>query len=397
MRGYVFALLVTFMALWLEQATAEPQASRTTFVKLMDVQELWESQDYGSAIAILEELLANTRDEPYDYALANQYLAHTCVMAGCPERTRGALETALAQPGLPDEMLEDLTLFYAQVLLVEEAFAEASRYYEKWLAMEPEEPEPTQLFSAGYANYMVGDYARTSELLSMAISREDSPPDSWIRLQYQALMELKRFDAAEELAVSLVENAPNNEEYWRLLANHYLRLENGRQALSVLSIGYQQGVLTDTDDARRMVSLYRLVAAPERAARLVEKLLDEGAMERDFDTLTRLGNLWLLSRERGEALAVLKQAAAIAPDGDTYELLGNIYFEDEQWLPAHESFLAALEFAETSDRPRLEFLAGISAYRAGMEPAARTHLRRAEKSEEFGSQASSLLRRLDQT
>jgi hypothetical protein len=53
--------------------------------------------------------------------------------------------------------------------------------------------------------------------------------------------------------------------------------------------------------------------------------------------------------------------------------------------------------AGPEERTRLEFLAGISAYRAGMGQAARTHLERAQASDEFRSQARGLLRRLDTT
>ncbi len=391
--------MTALVALVLTNVTHAQQASRQTFLKLMDVQELWEEENYDEALTELEALREKTRGDPYDYALANQYLAHTCVLADCPDVTRNALEEALGQPGLPDELLLTLKLFYAQVVLVEEDFETARRYFEEWLALGPEKPDPSQLFSASYAHYMTDSFGRAEELLSQALEAKletkDDPPDSWYRLYYQTLMQLKRHGQAEQVVVDLVARRPGEVDFWRLLANHYLRLEDGRKALSVMTIAYAQGILNDKDDSRRIVSLYGYVEVPERAARLLDELVEEAVLESDFETLKQLGDLWLLSRERAKAVDVLKRAAEVAPDGKTDELLGSIYFEDEAWGLAHSAFVRALDKGGTDEADRLHLLAGISAFRAGMKEQARVSLREAMKYDEFRDQARSVLRRLD--
>lgn len=388
-------LVAAVLAFALADLAHGQSASRQTFLKLMDVQELWEEENYDEALAELEELREKTRGNAYDYALANQYLAHTCILADCPDITRSALEEALAQPGLPDELLLTLKLFYAQVVLVEEDFETARRYFEEWLALGPEKPDASQLFSASYAHYMTNSFERAEELLAQALEGEDDPPDSWYRLYYQTLMELKRHGDAEQVVIDLVARRPTEVDFWRLLANHYLRLEDGRKALSVMTIAYAQGILNDTEDSRRIVSLYGYVEVPERAARLLDELVDEAVVESDFETLKQLGDLWLLSRERVKAVDVLKRAAEVAPDGKTDELLGSIYFEDEEWGLAHSAFVRALDKGGTDEADRLHLLAGISAFRAGMKEQARASLREAMKHDEFRDQARSVLRRLD--
>jgi len=389
------ALLIVLLVATLP-ALAYGQASRSTFLKLMDIQEFWEEENYTEAIAELDELLEKTRGDPYDYALANQYLAHTCVLADCPERIRPALEEALRQPDLPPETMLTLTLFYAQVVLVDEDFETARRYFEDWLALGPEKPDPQQLFSASYANYMTKNFERADELLVTAIAEEKNPPANWYRLRYQALMELERYGTAEEVVMGLVSRSPTEEDFWRLLANHYLRLEDGRKALSVMSIAYTEGLLSEPADARRIVSLYGFVEVPERAARMLDELIEQSILDADFETLRQLGDLWLLSRERDKAIGVLKEAAQLAPDSETHELLGSIYFEDEQWALAHEAFLEALARGGADENERLYLLAGISAARAGLKAEARSSLEEAMKIDEFRRQAQSVLRSLDE-
>lgn len=379
-------------------AARAQQATRSTFVKLMDVQELWEEEKYDAALAELDELLAKTRNKPYDYALANQYLAHTCVLADCPERTRTALETALAQPGLPDSLLINLNMFYGQVLLVDEEFAAARDTFDEWLALLQRtggNADPTQLFSAAYANFQTDRYERAAELLDVAISRKPNAPQSWLQLQYHTFFELKRFGEAEAVALDLVARGLDNKTAWQLLSNHYLRLEDGAKALAVMTIAYQQGVLDSPTDLKRIVSLYSVLEVPERGARLMETMLQQAIVDADYESLKLLGELWLMARERESAVTALAAAAELAPDGETDELVGNIHFEDERWRPALEAFERSIEKSEDPANERLHLLAGISAARAGLASAARTHLKIAMTDDKYRSQARGVLRELD--
>lgn len=392
------AIVLVFVCTVAVGVASAQQASRSTFVKLMDVQELWEEEKYDAALAELDELLAKTRNKPYDYALANQYLAHTCVLADCPERTRSALEAALAQPGLPDSLLITLKLFYGQVLLVDEEFVEARDTFEQWLTLLARTEgvaDPAQLFSAAYANFQTDRYERAAELLDVAISRKPNSPPSWRQLQYHTLFELKRFAEAESVALDLVTRGLDDKTAWQLLSNHYLRLEEGAMALAVMTTAYQQSVLDSPTDLKRIVSLYSVLEVPERAARLMEMMLQQAIVDADYESLKLLGELWLIARERESAVIALAAAAELAPDGDTDELVGNIHFEDERWRPALEAFERSIDKSEDSANERLHLLAGISAARAGLAAAARTHLKIAMTHDKYRSQARGVLRELD--
>ena len=269
------------------------QASRSTFLKIMDVQKLWEKENYPAALAELEELVVGTRG--YDHAVANQYLAHTCVLADCPDRARTALEAALAIRDLPPNFVANLSLFYAQIVLADEDFELARTRFEDWLRLSEEKPKPAQLFSAAYANYITEHYVRADELLEQAINSARNPQETWFRLRYETLFELERYEAAETVAMDLLTLHPDNEDFWRLLANHYLRLEQGPKALAILTIAHQQKLLDDPDDLRRIITLYGYVEVPERAARMLNELVEAAVFESDFETMKQLGDLWLLS------------------------------------------------------------------------------------------------------
>ncbi len=395
-------LLLTLTALCLAAsaiAQEAPKASRSTFLKLMDVQELWEEDRYEDAIAMLEALSEDNADRPYDFALCKQYLAHTAVMMGQSERARPALEAALAQPRLPEELLANLKLFYGQIVMADDEFELAKRMFDEWLATTTVEPTPGQLFSVSYANYMSGNLDEAVEFITRAIDGRSNPPDNWVRLQYQILFDVGRYDDALAVATQLLDRDPASEDYWRLLASHHMRREDYAQALSAFAIAYQNGVLSKEDDLRRIASLYGHVAVPEKAARLLEQWIEEESIEKNAETWRTLGDMWMLARERDNAKAALWNSVTAEPDADTYEFLAGIHFEDAEWEQAYEGFEKALGTGDVDeeDVARLQLLAGLTAMRSGDKQTAREYFLLAERDDELRGQVRGLLRELDES
>ena len=372
--------------------------SRSTYAKLIDVQELWSKDQYDEAFAELEELANKTRDkEPLDYAIAEQYIAHTAILSDRLELVRPALEKALAQKNLPKAFVAGLKLDYGQIVLGDEDYELARKMLEDWYADTEADKQPSQLFALAYANYMTDHLPRAEELLESALQNSKTVNNTWYRVYYQILFDQKKYDKAESVVYGLVSRDPANETYWQLLVNHYLHLENDRQALSAMAIARIQGLLNDTDDMKRIATLYSIVEIPEKAARLLQSWVEDGSLKADAQTLRRIGDLWLLARNRDQAKVYLGKAAAVAPNGKTYELLASIDFEDEEWRSAYTNFMQALDAGGLEDRQYAYLLAGISAMRAGMDSQARVSLEKAKSSKKYRSQALAMLRKLNES
>lgn len=377
-------------------AADPPTASRTTYVKLMDVQELWEQERYADAVQELEQLAPRVQDRPYDFVVVHQYLAHTSILMGDNARARRALETALpvADAGLPLQTLGELKLFYGQVLLGEEEFEMARRAFDEWLAAEPSDVQPSHLFSAAFAHFRTDSLARAEELVSQALAGTTSVEENWERLYYQVLFQRGKHDQAEDLLLRMLAREPDDVKRWNMISNHYLRLEDSRRALATMLVTHLQEPFEDPSELQKIVSLYGFVEVPERAARLLAGWVEDGSIEADAQVLRQLGNLWMLARERSKAKTALERAAGVAPDGRTWELLGGLRFEDEEWALAYESFQQALAAGGLEDPARISLLAGLSAMRADMTQQARTALEAAAEDEELRAQARGLLKRL---
>lgn len=393
--------LIVLGAVLLGAHTAQAQTSRGTFTKLMDVQELWAEENYTEALRILQDLAADNRDKPYDHAVTQQYIAHTAMLADRMELIRPALETALALPELDEKLEAELKLFYGQVLLGDEEFEQARDLLEAWYAWfsrDPDRiPQPAQVFSLAYANYMTRNLPRAEVLLADAVSSATRINNTWYRVYYQVLFEQKKYAAAEVVIYGLVTRDPNNETYWRMLTNHYLQVEDSKNALASMAIADLQGLLDDSKDRERLASMYGYLEIPEKAARILEAAVAAEKVEEDAKVLRRLGDLWLLARDRGRALDYLTRSAAISPDGKTFELVGSLHFEDERWEPARTAFLQALEQGGLKEPGRVHLLAGMSALNSGDKQAARSSFNEARKSDEYRTQALAMLRQLSES
>jgi Flp pilus assembly protein TadD len=140
-----------------------------------------------------------------------------------------------------------------------------------------------------------------------------------------------------------------------------------------------------------------MVGVPEKAARLLSGWMEEEKIPTDAETLNKLGNLWLMARERGEAKTVFQKAAVASKDGKTYERLASIHFEDEEWREAYQAYRQAYRIGGTEEPSRVSLLAGISAFRAEMFEEARSSLETAAKSKKYRQQAERMLQKLSES
>lgn len=388
--------LVAVILTCLLAAVANGQSvSRSTFHALEEVQTMMEQERYEEALAKLEALSLETADNAYDFALTSQYLAHVSVILDDPARAQAALHAALANEGLPPEIRQNMNLFYGTVLLSNEEYVLALEALEEWYEL-AELPLPSQIFSLSYANYQNGKLERAEELLDQAIGVSNAPKISWYQLLYRVLFDQKKYDRGELVLKTLIDMEPTNVSHWRTLASHYLQLEDSNDGLATMMIAYVNELVESETDFRQIVSLWGYIDAPEKGARLLAGFIEDGIVEPDPDTLKQLGNLWLMARERSNAIEVLSEAAEAAPDGRTYEQLAGIHFDNEDWDKAFAAYQDALRQGDLEEPLRVSLLAGISAYRADRINDARPVLEVVAESddEELRRQAEQILREM---
>ena len=354
--------------------------SKRTYLKLIEIQKLAAGERYDEALERLHRLVADTKDKRYDHIVANQNLARISVAAGQVDKARQVLKSTLAISGIKQypDIYADLSLFNGQLLLHDQQYELARQALEEWLEL-AKEPQDSQIFTLSYANYMAHRLPRAQELIERAIqgALHTGVPDAWYRVYYQILFEREQYNQAEAILHDLIRRDIANDVYWRMLANHYLHLEKGSDSLAVLAVAHLQELLKKPEELKQLASMYGYLDIPEKAARLLEQWIADDIIEGDADTLRRLADLWLMARDQDKAKDYLSQVLAVKPTGAAFELLGGLYFEEENWELAHQTFSRALASGKLKDPGRIHLMAGVCALRAGMDKPARQSLSKA--------------------
>jgi len=183
-----------------------------------------------------------------------------------------------------------------------------------------------------------------------------------------------------QLLETLLERDPNDRTLWDAIAGDYFRADDQRKAFEVQKAMYLGGLLTNEDEIMRVVNFYNQFDVPNQAARILEKEMNAGRIEKNFDNLELLANLYQVARDHERAIPVIQEAARINNSGAMYERLGRSYADLQQWDKAEEALLQALESGGLKDRGLAWVQIGQSRYERDDRAGAREAFGRANNS-----------------
>ena len=123
-----------------------------------------------------------------------------------------------------------------------------------------------------------------------------------------------------------------------------------------------QGLLTEDKELRRLARSYLYHDLPYPAAKVLEKGLEDGAIDADAEAYELLANSWIAAREYDRSLAPLQKAAELSDDGNLFVRLGQVHLQREEWSEAAEQLQQAIEKGGLEDPGNAELLLGIAYY-----------------------------------
>jgi tetratricopeptide (TPR) repeat protein len=227
-----------------------------------------------------------------------------------------------------------------------------------------------------------------------AVALATKPRQNWLQLLLALYLDDKQYEKSLPILEQLVSLYPK-KSYWLQLSAIYGELDKDKESLAAQQLAYTQGLLTKDKELRRFAQLYLYYDLPWRAAKVVEKGLEEEAIEEDSESLELLANALLAAREYESALGPLDQAASLAENGDLYVRLGQVYIQREEWAKAGDALRNALEKGELDKTCGSQVLLGITSYSLGKKGDARDWFRRARRDEECEEQSARWLLHLE--
>ncbi len=227
----------------------------------------------------------------------------------------------------------------AQLLYVQERYADAAKQLEAWRKESPVvDKNGVVLLARCYYNIKKKDQALkiVESVIREITAAGNVPKESWLNFQWVLYYEKSRYKDAVKVNNVLLTHYPK-VKYWKQIAAMYAALENKeKETLSLAIMDIQDGF----DKERQYVALayqYMAMDVPYLGAKVLEKGMKLGKVEKTEKNLATLGQAYQRAQEYNKASPVLEQAAKKSSDGNAYSRLSSVYLnlnENEKALVA---------------------------------------------------------------
>lgn len=322
---------------------------------LLEAYELMEEEEYREALEQLNSLMNRRGDsmKPFDKASVLQIRGSTYVNLDNMDRALEDFSAALNLNALPEDQQNRLRFNLAQIYFVNERYEDSIRLFEEWMKADVKVTD-TAYFMLGAAYYNLDNYQKALQSIQSAVDVSPRPQKRYYDLLNAIYSELGNVDDRTRLLETMVELWPDSLSYWRQLSSLYLEQGEQFKSFAALETAYVNGLVESGDDIIMLAQYYSSFDNPHRGAKLIEKEMEAGRVERNVKNLELLSQLWSQAREHDKAIPVLREAARMSDEGLLSFRLGQSLLADEQNEAAEQALEAALEKGGLEESRRAE-------------------------------------------
>ena len=363
--------------------------SAKTYEKFAKAQEFTEADDFTGALGVLDQIKNQKNLRP---AEAIQLYNFYGVVYFSMERYRDsikAFQTMLQQEDLEPRQRTETLYTLAQLHFTIEDWAGAIKIMDEWLTVVTN-PPPDPLILLASAYYQLERYnemiAPIERAMNIARERDKEVKESWWLLLRVAYYEKGDLAKVAEILEILVVNWPK-KEYWTMLSGMYGELNKEARQLGAYEAAYDQDLLDRSSEITTLAQLLMQAEAGYKAARVMEKGLESGLVDKTEQNYRLLSQAWQMAAEYEKAIPPLKTAAATSGDGELDARLANSYLN----LNRHEECVTAATAALDKGglkRPAISWeLKGMCLFEMQKFEDAKKAFRQAAKSEKVEKRA----------
>ena len=343
-RASLLASLCLLLALSASAREAVVGMSGRVLEDINEIHDAIDQEQYDTAWSQLEDLLGG-RLSGYERAhalnLKGVLLFEQDDLAGARE----AYTEALEQPRIPDSQVGNFLQTLARLGLLQSDYDYAKAQLTRLLAM-PDFNTPANRVLLANVYLGAEDYASARDLLQDILAETraagDQPRENWLSMLASAHFQLEEYAAMREVTRELVSLYPRERHLMNLAALHGQMGDTGRQLALVEGL-LDEGRLKQESHLRMVASLFIAEELPYKAAKLLQREIDNGRVEATERTLEQLSQAWFLADEAERAIPPLERAAALSENGDLYMRVARLYMDVYQWEAAEKAARAALE------------------------------------------------------
>lgn len=333
------------------------------FKDFAQVQEKTEAEDWRGALTVLKGLEGKSgKYTSFEKAnLWNYYGWVYYSLEDYPQSIR-YYNKVLAESELSDALQLGTLYTLAQLLFVQEDYRGAIAKLQEWMKLQPiVGADAYILLAQGY--YQLEDMAQALKNVNIAINDVESKGkvanENWYTLQRAIYYEQGNNKKVIEILQKLVRHYPKTS-YWTQLSGMYGQVEQERNQLHALEVVYLMGALDNERELLNLAYLNMGQDVPNEAARIIEKGMKEGKIEKTSKNLEVLATALRLGQDVKKSIPVMEEAAQKSDNGDLYARLAGIYLDNDDNKAALEAGSKAYKRGGIKRVDQLQIVMGMA-------------------------------------
>ncbi|BFM09117.1 tetratricopeptide repeat protein [Halioxenophilus aromaticivorans] len=355
-----------------------PAISQAVYKKLGDPNTMMNPEkegvqpDFPGALAALKKI--ESRDAPswnaYEKATLYNYMAYAYYSTEDFNNALKYYKLVIAQsPQIPLN-LETATLYtVAQLQFVVEDYKGAIGTLNRWF----KQVDPMFVNADHYALLSQAYYqdkqfdqslSNVQKAISMYKEAGKTPKENWYSIEMAIQYDRGKNKEVVDILETLVRLYPK-QAYYKQLAGMYNMVKKEQQAAYLSDANYVAGALEKETEVLNVAYMMLGEGYSYRAAKIIEKGIDKKVIEPTSKNLETLATAWRMSQEVDKSIAVMKEAASKADNGNLYALLAGNYVDSDQNKNAINAGKKALSRGGVKRMDQLQVVMGMASANLG--------------------------------
>ena len=387
-----------------QQSEAAQQETRKTpamrervYSRLSEAQACADEGDMPCARELLDRVREMSNLNSYEIAQMWNFYAFIYFSQDNYREAIRAYENVLQQADLPLG-LETTTIFtLTQLYFQEERFEDSLAMLERWFVLTPT-PAPDPYVLKAQIYYSLERFREGIEpvrtAIQVAMDQERELRENWYRLLNVFYYELEEYPNVISVLTTMIEMWPKREYFIQLSAMYGQEGDEGRQ-LALFETAYEAGWLLRSSEIVNLSQLLLQADIPYKAAKILEKGLEDGIVESTESNWRVLAQAWQLAQEDEEAIPALSRAAGLADDGVLDIRLAQSHQNLAQWQSCVDAARSGMRKGDLRRPDQANMILGACLFELGEFDAARNAFGDAEKDSRSRTGARSWMRYVD--
>jgi tetratricopeptide (TPR) repeat protein len=296
-------------------------------------------------------------------------------------------------PSIPEPNMLNVSYYLAQLYLATENYKEAIRLLEQYIALS-EIVGADHYYKLGQAYYMADNLDKSLPNIDKAVQLYEGsdrlPPEGLYQYQMSLYHTKENYPKVISILEKLVRHYPK-VTHWRTLASIYGVAGRPLDQMHAFDAIYLMGALEKEKELRLLASLYLEQEYSYKAAKILQKGVDQKQVEKTSKNLELLAAAWSLAKEQDKSIPIMEEAAKKSEDGELYARLSQLYLSIDNYQGAVKAGKEALkrDLKKPSD---VHLYLGMSLYNLEKFDDALKAFRQARKDKTVAKQANLWIR-----